>query len=330
MASETEKIEVKEEARQETPRRGLLGGLGHRGGKGDSAQGGPAKGARGVSRPFPADPKGGRGAGRGGEEGPDRRRRLAAICCVCVGVTVASLGLGGTMLASSNALKAKMMENTVKVVTTTENVPAGTTIESDKLTVADVPGTYVASDAVKVDGDDTQAAIDKVAGRRALANLTAGTSISGSTLSGDVDPTSLSQSVERGSVAYMMSVDTAQGVAPFLKVGDKVDVYTGSGDVTPKKLLSAVTVIALDGNLTGGGTSAYTTVTLQLTDQQALDLFTEQDVAGSSVHIALTPEETLQSADASAQAALAAGQGAGQNAVTAPSAGSEATTAQAL
>lgn len=282
--------------------------------------------ARGDQAPK-ADAKGRRPSG--GDKDVDRRRRLSTICCVCVGVTVVSLGLGGTMAASANALKSKMMENTVRVVTTTENVPAGTVVEAAKLAVADVPGTYVSSDAVKVEGDDTQAAIDKVAGRRALANLTAGNSISGSTLSGDIDPTSLAQSVEKGSVAYMLGVDTASGVAPFLKVGDKVDVYTGSGDVTPRKALEGVTVIALDGNLTGGGTAAYTTVTLQLTDQQALDLFTDQDVAGSKVHLTLTPEETLQSADASAQAAVAAGEQA-QTTVAAPDAASQpAQTAQA-
>lgn len=288
-------------------------------------EGKKARGGLFARAPKPAD---GDKTGEGNDKARpktkgDQRRRLSVICGVCVGVTVISLGLSGAMLASANGLRAKLAENTVNVVTATEDVKAGETIDVSKLQVAAVPKAFAPADAVSPAGDDAAAieeAKAKVGGRRALANITAGNPISGSIISNPDSPTALAQVPAEGNVAYMVSIDTANGLAPFLRVGDKVDVYSGSDQVAPRKLFEAVRVIALDGALTGGGTNAYSTVTLELTDAQALQLFQEADVSGSTLHLALTPERTLQEADASAQAAGQAGSAStvasGQNAAT--------------
>lgn len=305
-------------------------------GSGSDAQGGSRPGRRGLGGPFArkgaqppipatAEVQGGKaarpGRGQGEPRKGDARRRLSVICGLCVGVTVLSLGLGGAMMATSMRIKAELVDNTVRVVTATEDITAGTTIEAGKLTVADVPTAYAASDAVKVaDGEDQATAIAKVAGHRALANLTKGNAVSLSTISGPDGATSLAQSVEGDHVAYMVTVDTATGVSPFLHVGDKVDVYVGKDSVEPRKLLDNITVLGLNGTLQGGGTDGYTTVTLDLTDAQALELFSNQDVDGTRVHLALNPATTLQDADASAQAARAQAQ-------TAPAAQTQATQA---
>ena len=235
-----------------------------------------------------------------------QRRRLSRVCGACVGVTVISLGLSGAMLASANSLRDRLIGNTENVVTVSQDVTAGTTLDASKLEVTAVPKAFVPSDAIVASGTDDAAvkeATDKVSGRRALAHLTAGNPISGSTISTPDSPTALAQVPAQGSVAYMISLDTANGLAPFLRVGDKVDVYSGSDQVTPQKLFGGVRVIALDGSLTGGGTNTYSTVTLELTDSEALQLFNVGDVAGSTLHLALTPEASLVDADATAQAA---------------------------
>lgn len=276
--------------------------LGQEGGQPDESMGndresaapGPGAGA-GSAASVPADdtegPKGrgGRRRTRDGaaDSGPApsgerAKRRLAIACGVISAVAVAAVGVGGAELAAAIQMRGELTEATEPLVTLTRSVRAGETISTSDLAVSDVPSAFAPSDAAT--------SADQVAGRVAVVDMTQGNPVSRGSLSGSETASSLPGAVSAGNVGYMLSFSSsADSASPLLRPGDRVDVMAGTDGADPVVICSDVRVIALDGALASSGSSAdYSTVTLDVTEDQASRLFSASQ-GNSSVHLLVLP-----------------------------------------
>ena len=94
----------------------------------------------------------------------------------------------------------------------------------------------------------------------------------------------------------MLSLSGANAMSPLRHVGDRVDVLSGSSDTRGAVIASEVRVLALDGRLSGGSSDGYSSVTLELTDQQAQDIFQMTDVQGTAIHLAAPAQTDVEQA----------------------------------
>ena len=250
--------------------------------------------AAGEASPAVPAPKGGgrvrRGkAGRrekaaGQPDGEATKRRLAVACGVATAIAVAAVGVGGTQLAAAMQLRQEVLGSTEHVATLTRSVRAGETISEADLELADVPSASAPSDAT----DDLSA----IAGKVAIVDMTEGNAVSQNSLMGSEAATSLPTAVSEGNVGYMMSLPSTDAAAsPMLKPGDRVDVLAGSDGAEPSVIVSDVRVIALDGRMGREGDQAdYSTVTLDVTPEQASQLYQAAD----SAHLLVLPREAAK------------------------------------
>lgn len=293
-----------------------------------AGQAGPFKPAEPMTAPAPEQQRGGMGVDKrrgprgrlGVSRGPespydqkeDSRRKLTVACGVLAGVAALSLGLGGWQLSEASALKAKFESNVRTVVVAATDVQSGHVLEAGDLTVAEIPADYVPADAVAAEGDGS-AAVAKLVGRAAVTNLSKGIAVSGSQVQGSDAPASIATAMSDGNVAYMIDASGAQAAAPMLHVGDKVSILAGGEGVDGKVILPDVKVIALDGNLSGASDS-YSTVTLDVSPEEAAMLFNTLQVGGETFHFTVSEaaktnaEEQAAAAKKSAEGATAAAQ----------------------
>ena len=188
----------------------------------------------------------------------DGHKKLSIICGVCVAVTVGAVGFSAVQYTQASDMMEEIKASTVEVLVPSTDIPAGTAITAENLVMAKVPKTYIPQDAAKK---------KDVSGLTALTDLTAGIPIDLSCVSASKAPAGVTSAVRSGYVAKMVALDTAPGLSPMLATGDYVTV---SG-LIDKEVISYqnIRVIALDGSFSVPRGTGYTTVTLELTPEQA-------------------------------------------------------------
>lgn len=197
---------------------------------------------------------------KAGERKPmDGHKKLSIICGVCVAVTVGAVGFSAVQYTQASDMMAEIDATTVEVLVPSADIPAGTPITAENLVMKKVPKTYIPQDAAKKKKD--------ISGLTALTDLTAGVPIDLSCVSGSKAPAGVTSAVRSGYVAKMVALDTAPGLSPMLATGDYVTV---SG-LVDKEVISFqnIRVVALDGAFSVPRGTGYTTVTLELTPDQA-------------------------------------------------------------
>lgn len=214
------------------------------------------------------------------EQQADSRRKLTAACGALAGVAALALAVGGWQTSQAAAVRQKLEGDMQHVVVAAKDVAAGTVLTASDLTEADVPSSYVPSTA-------TSSAADLV-GHAVITDLSEGVPVATAQVQASGTPSSLAAAIGEGDVAYMLDVSGAAGLSPMLTVGDKVNILSGSGDAGAAEILSGVKVIALDSALSGKA-SSYSTVTLDLTTEQAETLFAATEAGGGSYHLTLSP-----------------------------------------
>lgn len=223
----------------------------------------PEAGPRSRKAPKPAQPS---PYGSGAEESERARKRLSVACGLLAGVSALSLGLAGWQGSIASNLTQKYEGDLVSVVVAQKDVAAGQTVSAADVSVQQVPRTYAPSQAA-ADAND-------VVGHQSIVPLSTGTPVSLSYVQGATGDT-LASALADGHVAYMLDASGAQALSPLIKVGDEVNLMVGDG-ASSTTMLDHVKVIALDGSLKNaadGSTSSYSTVTLDVTAEQAAQLF---------------------------------------------------------
>lgn len=253
---------------------------------------GKAKAAKGTT-PRAAGP-------RGPQTTESHRKRLTIMCGVFAAIAVGSVAFGAAELASANGIKNAIYGTTTPVVVLTGDVSGGSVIQESQLKIADVPTTYVPSDAATE--------ISQVAGKTAVVNLHANSAISQNSITGSENATSLDVAVSAGNVGYMTSLSGAAAASPMVKPGDRVDIMTSDKDGNASMFATGVRVLAVDGKLADDKSgNGYSTMTFDLTPQQAADLFELIDVRGGSIHLVIPPKTNDSASNATGASASASG-----------------------
>lgn len=220
------------------------------------------------------------GSERAPETQEDQRRRLTVICGALAGVTAASLGLGAWQFSSAQAVRATYEGNVTKVVVATRDVPAGATLADSDLQVAEVPSSYVPKGATSD--------ASELVGRSAIVDLSEGLAVPASAVQG-ASTSTLAQAVGDGMVAYSVAVSTDDGLAGLLRVGDRVNVLAGASGTEAAVVAEGVRVLALDASTTTPAQAGYATVTVEVTPDEATELFDLLDVASGTCHLTMPP-----------------------------------------
>lgn len=229
------------------------------------------------------------------EQQADSRRRLTVTAGVLAGVAALSLALGGWQMSEAADLRAKYEVGLKTVVVASTDVAAGHVLEAGDLSVAQVPAEYCPSTAVG------EADMGKLVGHATITDLTKGVPVAGSAVQGSGEPSSLDCAMSDGNVAYTLDASGSQALGGMLRVGDRVNIISGTDGADGSVILGDVKVIALDTTLAGAAES-YSTVTLDLTGEQATELFNATQ--GGSYHLTLndaaktTAEQAANSASA--------------------------------
>ena len=194
------------------------------------------------------------------------RKKMSVVTGVAFGIAAASLAFGGMALSTAAAIDARNNADSVEVVVTTQDVDPGSVVDESILTTEKVPKTWVPANAIMPDD------VDNLVGHVTITGITANQPIQSSSIQDWYVPSALSSAMEDGHVAYTLGIDASSGMAYMLHVGDYVKIL-GLGDE-----FNHVRVIALDGTLSGNtGDNGYSTITFDLTVDQANTLFAAQN-----------------------------------------------------
>ena len=202
-----------------------------------------------------------------------KKVRLAAlisalITAVLLYIFLSSLGHSGE-------------SNRLAVVTASADIPSDTLITEDMLTMTKLPADAVLGDS----------ATDKklVSGKVAKTDIFAGEQILKGKLvsAGDTKNGELAYTIEPGMRAISIAVDSTTGLAGMLKPNYKVDIISdfdrenkdGSNISYTTMVAEDITVLSVDSVLSKegkeqpeDGNASYSTITLQVTPQQAMEL----------------------------------------------------------
>lgn len=214
------------------------------------------------------------GAAEGKNELKDVKK-LAGITAIAVCVAVAATTYSYFVTSNATAELSEVRQATTPAVFTVADIPQGTVLSSEMLKVVDVPSPYV--------GAGTFTSVDDLVGKSTLYAITANSQMTSGMLSGQDNATALAATLAEGSVGYAVAVDGETGVANLIHQNDRVDVLS-DGTV----VLQNVRAVALDRMLTGETTS-YSTVTLEVTIEQAQALQVVQQAGIGPVRLVLRP-----------------------------------------
>lgn len=210
----------------------------------------------------------------------DSRRKLSILTGACVAVTIGAVGFSAIQYSQASEMTARLEGSTAKVLVATEDLPAGTTLTAENTELALVPSRYIPTNAAESEDD--------AVGLTTLTAVTAGLPIDLSSLSGSETPAGLPVAIRDGFVAKMVSLDTASGLSPLLAPGDYVTV-SGYDEETGEVIThTGVRVLAVDGSLSGAAGTEYSTVTLELHQEQAdslLGLVVSLTAEPASTHV---------------------------------------------
>lgn len=243
------------------------------------------------------------------EQQRDSRRRLTVAAGALAGVAALSLALGGWQMTEAASLRSKYESGLRTVVVASTDIPAGHVLEASDLTTAQVPAEYCPATSV------AEGKAASLVGHAAITDLTAGIPVAASAVQGSEAPASLDCAMSDGNVAYTLDASGSQALSGMLKVGDRVNVISGPDGSDASVVLADAKVIALDTTLSGAAES-YSTVTLDLTSDQATELFNA--TSGGSYHLTLSDAAKKATEEAAAteadgpEAASAGAEAAGQ------------------
>ncbi len=185
-------------------------------------------------------------------------------------ITVGSVIFAIVSIFTSQSAVLQATGDAREVLVATQQIAAGTTITKEMLETKNIPGAYVqseyASDA------------NEIIGKTAAMAISANSQISEYQISTQANTSSLAAKIPKGSKAISVNVTSSNGVSNLLKCGDRVNVYSANASsASMKKITENVLVLALDGLLSGpSGDVVYSTVTLQVTEQQSEEIIDAQ------------------------------------------------------
>lgn len=199
-----------------------------------------------------------------------RVRRLQRTAVASVAAAALGLTFGAYTSITSGAEVAKTKSQLVNVVVASQQIEAGSVIQAESLSVAEVPSAYVSAGATS----DAQSLVGKVANTRIDAN----TQVTAALATGDGNPASLSSAIDTGFKAVTVAVDEPAGMSGLVKVGDVVDVLGTSSQLNSgalTRITSNAKVIALGSSL-GDSDGSYASITIQVTPDEADTIRTAQ------------------------------------------------------
>lgn len=160
------------------------------------------------------------------------------------------------------------------IVVAIQDIPADTPITDSMVKVSQLPREAILSDAIS----DTSLVIGKVAN----SEIMTGEQILASKIvtAGDTAGASLSYILKPGMRAMTIAVDGVSGVGYMIEPGNHVDIlaqYNQQETAFTKLIAQNVKVLAVDSALsnkdkTSEKNAAYSTITLQVSPEQVLDL----------------------------------------------------------
>lgn len=202
--------------------------------------------------------------------------KVSRLQKVTAGLAVIAVLAGGVAVVSeidANNRIAEAFSGTTEVVAATKTIRAGEEISASDLAFVSVPNSTVADGAItKKDIDDSS---KTPVGRVATQYITKGSQLTNASTAGKDNPESLAAAIGDGMEAVTISVDAQSGMGGMLRVNDRVKVIQpndgslgGDGFTV---IADSVRIAALDGNFSSGSgsTDGYSTVTLEVTPEQA-------------------------------------------------------------
>lgn len=197
--------------------------------------------------------------------------RLQAATAALAAVCVASLGAAAWSQADAAGRIDAAFAGTEQVVVLSQGLSAGELIEESDLAIANVPAQLVAEGALTpVDLENPKTS---PVGRLAASFAAKGSQVTSATAAGEGNPASLADSIAAGYEAVTVPVDSASGMAGMLREGDTVRVLVSADDEvggTGVKIVSdGARIAAIGADFSAGASGDYSTVTLELTPEQA-------------------------------------------------------------
>ena len=197
--------------------------------------------------------------------------RLQAATAALAAVCVASLGAAAWSQADAAGRIDAAFAGTEQVVVLSQGLSAGELIEESDLAIANVPAQLVAEGALTP--ADLENPKTSPVGRLAASFATKGSQVTSATAAGEGNPASLADSIAAGYEAVTVPVDSASGMAGMLREGDTVRVLVSADDEvggTGVKIVSdGARIAAIGADFSAGASGDYSTVTLELTPEQA-------------------------------------------------------------
>lgn len=197
--------------------------------------------------------------------------RLQAATAALAAVCVASLGAAAWSQADAAGRIDAAFAGTEQVVVLSQGLSAGELIEESDLAIANVPAQLVAEGALTPAGLENPKT--SPVGRLAASFAAKGSQVTSATAAGEGNPASLADSIAAGYEAVTVPVDSASGMAGMLREGDTVRVLVSADDEvggTGVKIVSdGARIAAIGADFSAGASGDYSTVTLELTPEQA-------------------------------------------------------------
>lgn len=197
--------------------------------------------------------------------------RLQAATAALAAVCVASLGAAAWSQADAAGRIDAAFAGTEQVVVLSQGLSAGELIEESDLAIANVPAQLVAEGALTP--ADLENPKTSPVGRLAASFAAKDSQVTSATAAGEGNPASLADSIAAGYEAVTVPVDSASGMAGMLREGDTVRVLVSADDEvggTGVKIVSdGARIAAIGADFSAGASGDYSTVTLELTPEQA-------------------------------------------------------------
>ena len=197
--------------------------------------------------------------------------RLQAATAALAAVCVASLGAAAWSQADAAGRIDAAFAGTEQVVVLSQGLSAGELIEESDLAIANVPAQLVAEGALTP--ADLENPKTSPVGRLAASFAAKGSQVTSATAAGEGNSASLADSIAAGYEAVTVPVDSASGMAGMLREGNTVRVLVSADDElggTGVKIVSdGARIAAIGADFSAGASGDYSTVTLELTPEQA-------------------------------------------------------------
>lgn len=215
-------------------------------------------------------------------------RKVYLIAVVCALIA----GFATFLFAKELSEKSSFLDaQKATVITAVAEVPQNTTITQENFaqyfTTSEIVSSYVLKDAITntADAVNTVTRQTLYPGEQLTLNKL---------ITSESDDATLSLTLPDGYVAYPISAAGTESADGYISIGDKVDVYVFSGNTAriPLSNLEVLRVSNKAANVTaetdGTEINEYSTLTLIVTEQQALDLM-EIENGGENFKLVLKP-----------------------------------------